>query len=101
MTRLRDRLDEIRNIKGDIGNIKKTITQYVKNKTSLKDKMFGDVEKQMRNVAKSVEFEIFDDFADKISDMIQRRFQGEVSFSDIESIAKDVELEIFYSKGEK
>jgi hypothetical protein len=101
MTRLRDRLDEARNIKGDIGNIKKTITLYVKNKKALEDKMFGDIKRQILNVAKSVDVEVFDTFVDKISDMTQGRFQNDIEFSDIESIARDIEIEMFYSKGEK
>jgi hypothetical protein len=101
MTRLRDCLDEARNIKGDIGNIKKTITQYVKNKKALEDKMFGDIKRQILNVAKSVDVEVFDTFVDKISDMTQGRFQNDIEFSDIESIARDIEIEMFYSKGEK
>ena len=101
MTRLQDHLDEARNIKGDIGNIKKTIIQYIKNNRALKDRMFGDVEKQIRSVAKAVDVEVFDDFVDKISDMVQKHYQSEISFSDIESIARDIEIEAFYSKGEK
>ncbi len=70
MTRLREHMDEARNIKGDIGKVKKIVKRWQKQSEILRQKTGDEIERVIRSIEMSVSDEEFKQFSDTLADIL-------------------------------
>jgi hypothetical protein len=72
MTRLRDRLDEARNIKSEVGKVKKMVKKFSSDSFKIRGKLYADVEKIVESIDKSEDETGMSMFENEMNDMLKQ-----------------------------
>ena len=91
MGKLSDYLNEARNLKSDLGVIKKTLKDFKKSDEDLKDKMVDKIEKILLSIYKSESEDVFDKFTSDLMDLLRTYYREDVA-DDIEKVTDQMEL---------
>jgi hypothetical protein len=72
MTRLRDKLDEARNIKSEVGKVKKMVKKFASDSFKTRGKLYADVEKIVESIDKSEDETGMSMFENDLNDMLKQ-----------------------------
>lgn len=94
MSKLKQHLDESRNIKGDVGKVMKTVKKYWKERDKITRKVFEDIEKLIISVAKATDEDSFNNFVRDIQFNIDLVEDENIPWHKIEDIIQRVERKL-------
>jgi hypothetical protein len=71
MTRLRERLDEVRNIKGEVGKVKKMIKKFAYDTSKARGLLYANIEKTAESVGKTNDADMMLEFENEMKSMLK------------------------------